>query len=224
MTQAQLFGCWTLPVIGKKQELFDNGLERTMWSTWGARVGRVNETEIRRLTGFELMVPELGIRSNHFSTPSLDTGSRKFCRESEVVPIVFDAPTTGNLEVECDASSNKSSPVGSHWKEATCFTPDWDKIVSFRLTLKKASGCDLLNKTKRLPLWPSGKFLTATISRRTWQWYGEHYRKIFNDWKLAIILIQVAYAHSLMPITYKRYTVSTKLYFWPAKRFCILLI
>lgn len=90
---------------------------------------------MRRLIGFELTVSELGIRSIHFSTLSLDTGSRKFFRDSEVVPIVFDAPATGILEGECDTSSNKSSPVGSHWKEATCFTLDWDKIVSFCLAL-----------------------------------------------------------------------------------------
>lgn len=171
MTRVQLLAGWILPGRGKKQEPFDKGRERTMRSKCGARVGMVNETAIRRLIGFELTLPDLGTRSNHCSTASLDIGLMKFWRESEAVPIVFDAPVIGILEVECDTSSNNSSPVASHWKEATCFIPDLDRIVSFCLALKKISGCDLLKKTKRSPLslWSSGKFLTATISTKTWK-------------------------------------------------------
>lgn len=138
-----------------------------MRSTCGAKVGMVNETAIRRLIGFELTLLDFGTKSIHCSTASLDSGLRKVCRESEVVAIVFDAPGIGILEGEWDTSSKNSSPVGSHWKEATCFTPDLDRIVSFLLALKKKSGCDLLHNTKRFPFWSSDRFLTATISNKT---------------------------------------------------------
>lgn len=127
----------------------------------------MKETETRRLIGFEITAPELGNNSNHFSTESSETGARKSCRESEVEPNTLGALFIGKLEVEWDMSSNSSSPVGSHSKEQTCFFPDSDKILRFCEALKIASGCLLQNETQRLPLCPSGKFLTPTISKRT---------------------------------------------------------
>ncbi len=169
MTCVNLLACWTFPGRGKKQELFENGREQIIWSTRGAGDGTVKETAARRQIGFVITLLELGSNSNHFSTESLETGVRNSWRESEVEPNIFGAFVIGKLEVEWDMSSKRSSPVGSHWKEATCFSPDSDKILSFRLALKSASGCLLQNETKRLPLCPSGKFLTPTNSKRTWK-------------------------------------------------------
>lgn len=166
-TEVQILGCCALPGSGKKQELFDCTREQIMCSSYGAWMGTLNETAIRRQIGSELIFPEVGCNSTHLSTESSDTGFRKSSRENEVVPIVLHTLVSGKLEGECDTSSKKSSPLGSHWKEATCLSPDSDRIVSFCLTLKNTSGCFLLNITKRFPLCLSGKFLTPTISKRT---------------------------------------------------------
>lgn len=123
----------------------------------------------RNRIGFELMVPEHGTSSNHFSTKSFETGSRYSLIENETEPSVFVDLLIDNLEEEWATSSKCSSPVGSHWKDATCFSPDSDKILSLLLASKNASGCDLENKTHRPPSCPSGKFLTPTNSKRTWK-------------------------------------------------------
>ena len=169
VTCVNLLACWTFPGRGKKQEFFEISREQIIWNTHGAGDGTVKETETRRQIGFVITLLELGTNSNHFSTESLETGSRKSWRESEAEPNILGALVMGKLEVEWDMSSNRSSPVGSHWKEATCFSPDSDKILSFRFALKSGSGCILQNETDRLPLWPSGKFLTPTNSKRTWK-------------------------------------------------------
>ena len=145
------------------------GREQIIWNMHGAEDGMVKETETQMQIGFVITLVELGTNSNHLSTESLETGSRKSWRESEVEPNILGSLVMGKLGVEWDMSWNRSSPVGSHWKEATCFSPDTDKILRFRFALKSESGFILQNETDRLPLWPSGKFLTPTNSKRTWK-------------------------------------------------------
>lgn len=211
MTSVELLACWTFPGSGKKQELFENGRERIMWSTSGARDGTVKETATRRQIGSEILLLEFGTNSNHFSTESLETGARNSWRESEVEPNIFGALFIGKLEVEWDMSSKSSSPVGSHWKEATCFSPDSDKILSLRLALKNASGCLLQNETKRLPLCSSGKFLTSTNSKRAWKRNLEE-----KKWELSTIMAQAAYPHLIHEYllyrtrSYKQFITHTK--------------
>lgn len=71
-----------------------------MRSTRGAVVGGVNDTAMRMLIGLEPILPELGTKSNHFSSASLVNGTRRFCREIQVIPIAFEAPFIGILEGE----------------------------------------------------------------------------------------------------------------------------
>lgn len=169
MTRVQLLANWTLTGSGKRQELFENGWERIIRSTYGAGVGTVTEMATRKQIGLESEMLEKGTNSNHFSTVRLESGDWKSSRDIDIEPIVLDVFDTSKLDVEQDISSKSSCPVGSHWKQATCFSPDSDKIVRLLFALKIASGCVLLKDTKRLPLCSTGRFLTLTNSNMTWK-------------------------------------------------------
>lgn len=183
MTCILLLASLYFPGRGKKQEVF-SCRERTTCSTCSVGTGTVHETETRRRIGFKLTFPELGTKSNHISADRLETGSKRSWSENEVVPNVFNALVNGKLVGERDTSSKRSSPVGSHWKLATCFTLDSDKIVNSRVASKSISGCVFLYETERFPLCPSGKFLTSTNSKSTWK-KGRPEQKILRTiWEL----------------------------------------
>lgn len=109
--RVQFLENWPLTGSGNKQELFDNGRERTILSVNGAGVGMVTEMATRKPIGLVSIVFELGTKSNHFSSVSLDSGDRKSSRDMEVVPIVLDDFVRGETEGD-DMSSNSRFPVG----------------------------------------------------------------------------------------------------------------
>lgn len=176
-TQVQPLSRWTLPGIGRKHVLTDSGCDRTMWRTWGATTGTVKDAAICRQIGIGSVVPKLGTNSNHFWIDSFESGPDSSCRGIEVVPKVLAFLDMERFEGIWDLSMNNSSPVGSHWKAATCFSPDSEKTVNLLSALKNKSSWLLQTETTKLPLCQTGKFLTPTISKRTCKMMDERYRK-----------------------------------------------
>lgn len=66
-------------------EVFQNGRDRTIHSLHREAVGEVKERARRRIMGFEPIPPELKMKSNHFSTGSLEHGFMRSSREISVV-------------------------------------------------------------------------------------------------------------------------------------------
>lgn len=83
-------------------------------SSRGAGLGTVNEIATLRDIGFELTEPEPGLSSNHFSTDSLEIGTKMSSSGIEIEPNVRGVRDIGMLEVLKQMRSNCSSPLGSH--------------------------------------------------------------------------------------------------------------
>lgn len=114
MTCVKPFACCILVQEGRKEVHLDSSRALNICSSRGAGFGTVNEIATRREIGFELTQPEPGLSSNHFSTDSLEIGTKMSSSGSETEPNVKGVREIGMLEVLEQMSSNCSSPLGSH--------------------------------------------------------------------------------------------------------------
>ena len=106
-----------------------------MLSTCGASNGGVNEKEIRREIGIGFVMSVEGDSSNQESIDSPCFGLTNFVKKILKLPRVTfdDFPVCAELGL--DISSKKSSVVGSHWKLAACFFPDFGETLNFFLVV-----------------------------------------------------------------------------------------
>lgn len=127
--QVQLLNI-SFPESGKKHVLVEIGCVLNIRNSKGAGTGTVKDIATHRQTGSVSIVREWDFNSNHFSIDNSESGFIKSWREIEVVPIILARLDKQIFEFNLDVRAKIISPVGSHFKLATCFLPDSDWMLS----------------------------------------------------------------------------------------------